>query len=132
MVAQEEVDAKDDAPALSPETAALNLEDEFGKIFQPYAEDAGITKEEIDDELREARSRFSKLKNKGRHETPEGRRLRKKIGDFARLVALRDLINLDENTSKETGVSDEIKQQVVGTGSDKTVVTDESCCCVVM
>ena len=130
MIAQEEVDAKDDAPALSLETPALNLEDEFDKIFQPYAEDAGITKEEIDDELREARSRFSKLENKGCHEKPEGRRLREKIVDLIRLVELRNLIILNENTSEMTGVRDESKEQVVGTYGDKTVVTDR--CCVVM
>ena len=91
-VEAQEVEAKEDAPA-------LDLEAEFDKLFQPYANYSGIEKDEIDDELREAQESFSKLRKKGRHETPEGQELQKKIDDFERLVELRDLINTSNDQS---------------------------------
>ena len=104
-VEAQEVEAKEDAPA-------LDLEAEFDKLFQPYAKYSGITKDEIDDELREAQESFSKLRKKGRHETPEGQELQKKIDDFERLVELRDLIISAKNTSNGQSWIQELRSEI--------------------
>ena len=112
MVIQEEVEVKEDAPArefmVPPrdlEASARDLEAEFDKLFQPYADDEGIKKEDIDYDLREAQGSFSKLRKKGRHEKPEGQRLQKKT-DFERLVEVSDLISAKSISNGQSSIQE--------------------------
>ena len=61
MIVQEKVATKVDAQ--EPEA-------EFAELFQPYAEELGITEEDIDDEVSEAQVALDKLREKGRDKTP--------------------------------------------------------------
>ena len=68
------------------------LEAEFDRLLLPYTEFYGTTTEDIDDDLAELREKMVKLRNKGRHNTPNGKQLQRHISDFERLIKLRDLI----------------------------------------
>lgn len=64
------------------------LQSEFDRLLRPYAEDWAVAEDDIDDELRDAQERMTKLREKGRH----NKFLHQKITDFERLVELRDLL----------------------------------------
>ena len=104
-----------------------------------------MTVDEIDDELRGAEERMTKLREKGRHGSNT---LTEKITKFKRLVELRDLLttppaprteevlesecdDLSRPHTDVTVVSDEIRQlhssavDTVDTGTDKEVI---KCC----
>ena len=106
IILQQEVEPEVDAPA---------REAEFANLFQPYAVEMGITKQDIDDELVEAQGRLDKLREKGREETRSGKKVQKQIDDFTRLVALRRLMesgddeNDDDDEDGEDGEGDHEK-----------------------
>ena len=65
---------------------------EFDQMLRPLAENSDIGRDDIDDELADAQTRMAKLRDKGRHETPEGSTLQQKITDLKHLVELRQLV----------------------------------------
>lgn len=68
------------------------LQDEFNQLLLPYAEESGITEDDIDHELADAQKRMTHLRREGRDQTPESQLLQLKINDFERLVKLRALM----------------------------------------
>ena len=64
---------------------------EFDNLFQSYADVLGITKDDIVDELSDAKEMMANLRKKGREDTARGKSLQRRIGDFERLVELRSL-----------------------------------------
>ena len=77
------------------------LQSEFYNLLLPYAEDSGVKKEDIDEELFDAREQMAKLCSKGRH----SKALLRKIADFERLVRLRDLMVSSAQTGPPTNSS---------------------------
>ena len=63
---------------------------EFDKLLHTYAEESGITKDDIEDELAEADKCLVKIHKKNRNHTPKGQRMQRRAQDFKRLVQLRD------------------------------------------
>ncbi len=71
------------------------LQSEFDKLLHHHVEDSGISKDDIDEELADAKERMAKLRKKGRHDTRLGKALQSRINDLGRLVELRDLLRVD-------------------------------------
>lgn len=67
------------------------MQSEFDHIFRSYADVLGITKDDIDEELADAKEMLANLRNKGRQDTTRGKSLQRRIADFERLVELRSL-----------------------------------------
>ena len=55
-------------------------------------DDSDIGRDDIDDELADAKRRMEKLRRNGNHETKEGSVLQQKITDLKRSVKLRQLV----------------------------------------
>ena len=128
------------------------LKSDFDEVFYRYNEVSGVTEDEIDDELRDAEERMTKLREKGRRGSNA---LTQKITNFKRLVELRDLLttppaprteevlesecdDLSRPHTEVTVVSDEIRQLHSSAVDTVDRVTDEEevikccCCCTVM
>ena len=63
---------------------------EFDELLHAYAEESGITKDDIEEELAEAEKCLVKLYKQNRHHTPKGQRMQRRVQDLKRLVELRD------------------------------------------
>ena len=94
--AQAEREAKAKAERLAKEKANTTTieksQSEFDQLLRPYAEGSEIGRDDIDDELADAQVRMAKLRDKSRHETPEGAALQQKVTEFKRLVELRKVL----------------------------------------
>ena len=68
------------------------LQSEFSRLLHPYAEESGVTRDDIDDQLSQAKERMQHLRAKGKHTRSKGQLLQRRIADFERLVELRTLM----------------------------------------
>ena len=68
------------------------LQSEFSRLLHPYAEESGVTRDDIDDQLSQAKESMQHLRAKGKHTRSKGQLLQRRIADFERLVELRTLM----------------------------------------